>query len=379
MTEYLMVAGLITAIGIVMITAMFPKLRQTLQDLAGCVINEHCEHTSGAVISPPSEAITAPTPSDVGEEELNASNPAFDDVTRPGNWLTDLWSDLKYGWSPEKECPDAQAAYKSEPSGANYNWVKTACAGYVPVAGQAFIQGAGDSCCIDPNDVEQGTIGDCYLMAGLMAIANQNPSLIKNAIQENPDGTYTVTLHVRDVWGNLQEVKETVDGSFPSYNGKVVFAQGGDVANNKTEMWAMVIEKAYAKHSGGYEELVGGDPGRAVELVTGVKAERQPASKSDLTIGWLANEQKLGHTITVGSLQNPGSNALYATSVPKKDRLFAKHAYVVTGVDEKTGTVTVRNPWDWNGYAKQLTWAQFQSSFSTVSVNAIPASAGCPC
>ena len=42
MTEYLMISGLITAAAIVLLTTMYPDLRSTLQELAGCVINEHC-------------------------------------------------------------------------------------------------------------------------------------------------------------------------------------------------------------------------------------------------------------------------------------------------------------------------------------------------
>ena len=42
MTEYLMISGLITAAAIVMLSTMYPDLRETLQELAGCVINEHC-------------------------------------------------------------------------------------------------------------------------------------------------------------------------------------------------------------------------------------------------------------------------------------------------------------------------------------------------
>lgn len=57
-----------------------------------------------------------------------------------------------------------------------------------------FVEGASDSHPIHPNDVAQGLVGDCWLHAGLAAIADANPDLIQQAIRENPDGTYAVTL-----------------------------------------------------------------------------------------------------------------------------------------------------------------------------------------
>lgn len=42
MTEYLMISGLITAAAIVLLSTMYPDLRNTLRELVGCVLNESC-------------------------------------------------------------------------------------------------------------------------------------------------------------------------------------------------------------------------------------------------------------------------------------------------------------------------------------------------
>src|SRR5690606_36561200 len=68
-------------------------------------------------------------------------------------------------------------------------------AGYELIDGKAFLSGGGDSNDIDPNDVSQGQLGDCYFIASLAAIARQNPDLIREMIRDNGDGTYTITFH----------------------------------------------------------------------------------------------------------------------------------------------------------------------------------------
>ena len=49
--------------------------------------------------------------------------------------------------------------------------------------GDAFIEGDGDAHEVDPNDVNQHALGDCWLMGGLAAIARVHPELIKNMIK----------------------------------------------------------------------------------------------------------------------------------------------------------------------------------------------------
>jgi len=61
-----------------------------------------------------------------------------------------------------------------------------------PVAGDPFVQGPGDASDIDPNDVRQGQLGDCYFLATLASIAQQDPERIRNMVEANSDGTYTV-------------------------------------------------------------------------------------------------------------------------------------------------------------------------------------------
>lgn len=62
---------------------------------------------------------------------------------------------------------------------------------YAPMTGTLF----GTPCCINSKIIQQGGVGDCYLMSSLAAIALVSPGSIQHAIQQNQDGTYSVTLY----------------------------------------------------------------------------------------------------------------------------------------------------------------------------------------
>lgn len=45
------------------------------------------------------------------------------------------------------------------------------------------------------NDVKQGNLGDCYLLAGVSALINEHPEKIKECMKDNGDGTVTVRFY----------------------------------------------------------------------------------------------------------------------------------------------------------------------------------------
>ncbi|OFW03938.1 MAG: hypothetical protein A3H96_15965 [Acidobacteria bacterium RIFCSPLOWO2_02_FULL_67_36] len=379
-TEYVMIAGLITACAIALLGFMYPSLRTSLRNAAECVMGDVCEEgpssggpsfggVGGGSGASGGSGYTYPIPVPVpGGTSVGAANPKFGDVGRG------FFDSIYYWLRPDKACDDAKKSGDS-------NAIAVACGSYAAVPGVPFAKGTGDSCCIAANDVEQGGIGDCYLMAGLMAVANQNPGLINDAITDNGDGTYKVRLYVRDFFGRLKPVYETVDANFPTYNGQSVFAQSGDTAGGKAELWPMLIEKAYAQNQGGYSDIEGGFAGDAVELLTGKPADHYSGGQKDLTAEWLAAQQQKGATITLGSLpkSKAAKNPLYSSSRPENQRLFAGHAYVVSAVDPKTGMVTIQNPWGWDQFSMTISWKDFQSAFEDVYVNDIPKDSKCPC
>jgi hypothetical protein len=63
---------------------------------------------------------------------------------------------------------------------------------YRPFEGWLTWQGEGDPHAISRNDTTQGRIGNCYLIAAMMGIADHDPTLLEGMITQNPNGTFTV-------------------------------------------------------------------------------------------------------------------------------------------------------------------------------------------
>jgi Calpain family cysteine protease/ALTTAQ repeat len=95
------------------------------------------------------------------------------------------------------------------------------------------------------SDVNQGDLGDCFLMASLAETALQDPSLIESMITVNSNDTYGVRFYV-----DGSPVYVTVDNKL---------ADGGDVFNDEDVMsgssyiWASIVEEAYAELQTGGE------------------------------------------------------------------------------------------------------------------------------
>src|SRR5208283_2122475 len=83
------------------------------------------------------------------------------------------------------------------------------------------------------SDINQGYLGDCYLLSSLAEVANQNPSAISSMITNNGNGTYGVRFYVN---GAPRYV--TVDAQL---------ADGGTIFNSGSNIWGSLVEQAYAE------------------------------------------------------------------------------------------------------------------------------------
>ena len=129
---------------------------------------------------------------------------------------------------------------------------------------------------INPNDPVQGpTVGNCFLISTLSALANSHSDLLKKNIKEKKNGIYEVTLYIRK--NRNQKRKKTkikVDADFPvDANGDLIFTGKGD-----NELWAMLFEKAYAKAMGGYDNI---DDGGSLDLALQVLTGKEPMTKEE--------------------------------------------------------------------------------------------------
>lgn len=250
---------------------------------------------------------------------------------------------------------------------------------YGQVDGQLFARGIGDARDIDINDVKQGAVGDCYFMSSLAALAKSNPEAVRNMIRDNGDGTYVVTLHQRRLpWepgsGEFKPVRITISGELPLRNGSATFAAFGDADGQKQELWAALIEKAYATYRGGYGISEGGWPANAMETLTGKSSTSKPANT--VSISELERHVRRGDAVAATTLLDfkfddaheipdlSDSNPLISNHT-----LVASHAYTVVGVDVAANTVTVRNPWGGPSALVTLSYEDFQTSMSEVAWN----------
>ncbi|CAF3884779.1 unnamed protein product, partial [Rotaria sp. Silwood1] len=142
---------------------------------------------------------------------------------------------------------------------------------------------------------------------------------------------------------------------------------------DKNEMWAPLLEKAYAKLHGSYQTLDGGDINEALINMTGgldetfnlskldAKKDKQPNYKETIKrimYQAFAKNSMLGCSIDPGPSKSKEDSSEPEEGLPSG--LFAGHAYIVidtqditTNDDKKVSLVKIRNPWgsgtEWNG------------------------------
>ncbi|MBC6459373.1 C2 family cysteine protease [Actinomadura sp. HBU206391] len=235
---------------------------------------------------------------------------------------------------------------------------------------------------VEPSDVSQGRLGDCYFIASLGALALKRPDIIQKAIRENANGTYTVTLFP----GNVR-TEVTVTPDLPTdENGNPAFAGTGDIDSNREEIWPGLMEKAYAKIKGGYGDIEGGKFTDRFGVLTGKSREvRSPVFLSIHTATWnkpidfdeLATEFNSGNPITAGVV-NPIAQQLIGNVGPPTDyvkngEITTDHEYFLTEVNEQDKTVTVQNPWGSSYPEVTMSWKDFSDTFINISIGSVAA------
>lgn len=130
---------------------------------------------------------------------------------------------------------------------------------------------------VDPSDIRQGTVGDCWLLSGISSLAEFDGAVkklfrkTKNLDQRPMDGPnmYTVTLWDLETWTERDIVIDerlpvTADGS-----GRLL----GSSPSEDGELWACYLEKALAVHCGGWDKITGGQCTHAWAMLTGCKEQ----------------------------------------------------------------------------------------------------------
>ena len=228
---------------------------------------------------------------------------------------------------------------------------------------------------IDPEDIDQGALGDCWFLCAVAALAEfperveklfNHPVSADAQRREIAMGAMRVTLNKHGWWTNY-----ITDSYLPTVGGKPCFAKN---VEDPAEQWASILEKVYAKAHGSYASIIGGDALQALSDLTGFPVNRfdtewdealKSFEKSDELFADLVHYDNSNFLI---NLNTPGVDASAYMGGSKKDEnplkqkyadagLGMGHAYSVLSVkhfpDQGFKLLKIRNPWgngtEWTG------------------------------
>lgn len=219
-----------------------------------------------------------------------------------------------------------------------------------------FILGKCDKTPASWGDVNEGSLGDCWLMAAIAQVARYGVAadLFSNLSGPNPP-TVTITLNQQDgPFGSFQTpFPVTVTTDIPvDQSGNLVFVK----SDSPGEYWPCMIEKAvaavvYNDGSNGYAAIAGGYtnfgmglmlPGYPFQVFLITDKNGNPsASSTDIYNSWY-KMMKSGITVDV-SFQAVSQTVLPDGQLPGSQGLLADHAYTLFAlVDAPLGTAPPR-------------------------------------
>ena len=199
---------------------------------------------------------------------------------------------------------------------------------------------------ISVDDVKQGKIGNCYFLSAIAAMC-EFPNLITQIFiskEISKDGFYKVILFID---GEYQIV--FLDDYFPVLKGTNIFYFAKP---NSFELWAILLEKAWAKINGGYSNIISGWPNDVFRAFTGFACEELIHRENK-------NDRLWGIISTVDNNYGVICASTKSDDLVVKKGLVKNHAYTLIDTEEieddqgkKVRLVQLRNPWgykEWNG------------------------------
>lgn len=230
---------------------------------------------------------------------------------------------------------------------------------------------------ISPADVKQGSLGDCWLMASLTALANMEVGIQRICVEyDTKIGIYGFVFHRDGEWiisiiddklylkspdwdspsvqrhlleqTDKEDVEKAYRETYQTGSQSLFFAQCKD----QNETWLPLLEKAFAKAHGDYAALAGGWIGEGVEDLTGgVTTELLTSDILDTDEFWNNEIMKVNKEFLFGC-----STGLLGGGYGSRDGISEGHAYVIMEAREiSTGQrlLKLRNPW---GKGKKGNW-----------------------
>ena len=213
---------------------------------------------------------------------------------------------------------------------------------------------------ISPDDIIQGSIGDCYFLSAIGSLCKFSHYIDKLFFtkEKTKEHLYGVYIYLNGNW-----ILVLIDDYLP-YTGKR-FKKFAFSASGGKELWVAFLEKAWAKMNGSYAKIgCGGSPTEVFDVLTEAYSEQVPINPYYKDYIWetMYDSEKKGYIMTAGTSADIYNLNLDAVG------LSAGHAYTVLGVMEiETANglekvVRLRNPYgngefngDWSDYSKKWT------------------------
>ncbi len=223
---------------------------------------------------------------------------------------------------------------------------------------------------IRPEAIKQGMVGDCYFLSSVGSTAQFNPESILKMIEDNHNGTYTVTFP--------GAADRPITVAAPTRAEQAFFTKG-----SPDGFWPLVLEKAYG-------ELVqkttnrdyvldadslslGGLPEKVLKLLTGSEVESYQTEitpRSEIE-SLLVEATRESRPLVAGTDKGP---------IVEQNGLVGQHAYAILAFDPRTKTVTLRNPYgkldstrnesgiEVKGHTFQMPLEEFCRCFCTLTI-----------
>jgi len=214
---------------------------------------------------------------------------------------------------------------------------------------------------IEPQDIKQGAIGNCYFMAAISALADKGHAnrIARLFITRDVAATGCYCLNVCEdgLWKTV-----IIDDLVPCYrhNAQPAFAKG-----NGNEIWVMILEKIWAKMYGGYANIEGGWAREVLNELTGA-----PCTSFTPTYPHLFEEilkaTKFEWVMTAASGVGSGDHSKKSDNGISHNHLYSLlRGHELNYNNKKVKLVQLRNPWghtewkgewgdNWNGWTPEL-------------------------
>jgi len=174
------------------------------------------------------------------------------------------------------------------------------------------------------NDIVQGGLGDCYLLAGISSVGEINSRFEKVFVNPtiNWAGLYAFNVFIRGI-PHLVVVDDSIPAGSKGKNPD--FASIG----LDNSLWGPLLEKAFAKANGAYEFIEGGQPYEAIDFLTSAPHYYTSLKKLDASSMWEKVKAADGKNFImgIGTPSSPGGDSDVC-----KFNLPCGHAYSLLGV-----------------------------------------------